>query len=150
MSSSTQQKTTLETSCHCGAMTISAPQLPPYLNECQCSICRRYGAQWAYYQVQDIQINGQPAIISGPDLKDTTTSGYMWVDKSSSFDCCKACGCVMYWFPVDAKEGEAKMGINARVVTDPFSLRFVEKRITYQDAIIVKEGVYDENGPVRK
>lgn len=42
------------------------------------------------------------------------------------------------------------VGINARMVTDPMTLRFVEKRITFGDAMATKEGVYDENGPIRK
>ena len=34
--------------CHCGAVTIELRHAPQSLTECNCSICRRYGAHRAY------------------------------------------------------------------------------------------------------
>ena len=40
------------------------------------------------------------------------------------------------------------IGINARLVNSPETLKYVDKRITYEDAIRCVEGLYDEKGPI--
>jgi len=39
----------IEASCHCGLVHLEVAQPPAAVNECTCSICRRYGTLWAYY-----------------------------------------------------------------------------------------------------
>lgn len=39
----------IEGACHCGAVRLRARRRPRTLTACNCSICRRYGAVWAYY-----------------------------------------------------------------------------------------------------
>ena len=41
------------------------------------------------------------------------------------------------------------MGINARIIDDLEDLKHVEWRRTWAEALLVKEGVYDEHGPIR-
>ena len=41
--------------CHCGAVRIRVRQAPRTVTSCNCSICRRYGALWAYYQASSVQ-----------------------------------------------------------------------------------------------
>jgi len=36
-------------SCHCGAVQLEIPSAPDHLTNCNCSICWRYGALWAYF-----------------------------------------------------------------------------------------------------
>jgi hypothetical protein len=38
----------LRASCHCGAVVLELARRPRTLTECNCSICRRYGALWTY------------------------------------------------------------------------------------------------------
>jgi len=53
-----------------------------------CSICRRYGALWAYYKPEQVQLKGE-------------TEFYVWQDKEVQFHRCKNCGCVTHWAPAD-------------------------------------------------
>jgi hypothetical protein len=95
-------KTTLKGNCHCKAVRLTFPSPEKPLNECLCSICRRYGALWAYFQVEEIQIEGEP------------TEVYMWGDKEIQFHRCKSCGCVTHWEPVD--KTYKTVGINCRIL----------------------------------
>ena len=38
----------IEGSCHCGAVHWRFEGIPKSATTCNCSICRRYGALWAY------------------------------------------------------------------------------------------------------
>lgn len=91
-------------SCHCGAVTIEVPSLPESLNDCNCSICRRYGTLWAYYTPQEVRIDyGQ----AEPDR-------YIWGDRMLYFNRCKGCGCVTHWSDVEGTRN--RMGVNARML----------------------------------
>jgi len=46
----------IEASCHCGAVRIEVPSAPETVTSCNCSICRRYGVLWAYYQPQSVRV----------------------------------------------------------------------------------------------
>lgn len=75
----------LKSTCHCGAVTVIVPHQPEEINECQCTICRRYAAAWAYYKVNEIKF----------DMKEgAKLSQYVWGDKEISFNFCENCGCV--------------------------------------------------------
>ena len=39
----------IKAACHCGAVRLEADPAPTRVNDCNCSICRRYGVLWAYY-----------------------------------------------------------------------------------------------------
>jgi hypothetical protein len=90
--------------CHCKAIFIHLNHKPRVLNECHCSICRRYAAQWAYYQIKDVEI------VSEPDA----TEFYLWGDKMIEFHRCRKCGCVTHWAPAD--KSETRMAINGRLL----------------------------------
>jgi hypothetical protein len=96
------KQSTLKASCHCKAVQISFPLPKKPLNECLCSICRRYGALWAYFQIDEVQIDGQP------------TEFYVWGDKEIQFHRCKNCGCMTHWEP--AEKTHKRVGINCRML----------------------------------
>jgi len=102
--------TIIDASCHCGAVHLAIDTPPQTLTECNCSICRRYGALWAYYSPKQVRI-----LMSEP-----ATDIYMWDDRSIEFHRCKFCGCVTHWAPVDRDSD--RMGVNARLM-DPDILR---------------------------
>ena len=95
--------------CHCGAVRISVPSAPAQVTECHCSICRRYGALWAYYAVPLV-------VMTGP------TVTYSWGRKSIAYHRCGVCGCVMAWRAIH--EGYPESGVNARML-DGFDLAAV-------------------------
>jgi hypothetical protein len=96
----------LQASCHCGSVQFEIPQPPDHLNQCHCSICRRYGTLWGYYPPDQVRIIGKP----------DATEVYCWGDQEIEFHRCRVCGCVAYWQPKDPTE--TRMGINARLL-DP-------------------------------
>jgi hypothetical protein len=46
----------LSATCHCGSVRIHVRRAPRTVTRCNCSICRRYGALWAYYPTSSVQI----------------------------------------------------------------------------------------------
>ncbi len=94
----------IEASCHCGAVRFTVETAPDELTDCNCSVCRRYGALWAYYQAPQVRFD--PA--SGP------TDVYLWGRRQLGFHRCRACGCLTHWAAVDRRY--TRMGVNARLM----------------------------------
>ena len=92
----------IESSCHCGVVHLKISRAPTEVTDCNCSICRRYGALWAYYSLKDV------IVPSG--LTDTYVQGA----KKIEFHRCKKCGCVTHWTAVDKTRD--RMGVNARLM----------------------------------
>ena len=92
----------IESSCDCGAVHLKINRVPDEVTDCNCSLCRRYGALWAYYSPKDVIVPG--------GLTDT----YMRGPKQIEFHRCKNCGCVTHWAPLDKTRD--RMGVNARLI----------------------------------
>jgi hypothetical protein len=103
-------KTTLEASCHCGAVQLEIKTPPQSVTDCNCSICRRYGALWAYYPPKDVRVIAQAEAIQA----------YRWGDQSIEFHRCTTCGCVTHWTAVTADAD--RLAVNARLM-EPEVLR---------------------------
>lgn len=58
--------------CHCGAVEITIPRAPLDLTNCSCSICRRYGVLWAYFDSPEVSVIAAPG----------ATAGYAWGDRT--------------------------------------------------------------------
>ena len=50
----------LQGSCHCGAVQLTLPSLPETATRCNCSMCRRLGTVWAYFELGTVAIEGHP------------------------------------------------------------------------------------------
>ena len=96
------QAAQLSITCHCKAVRLTFPALREPANECLCTICRRYGALWAYYQPHEVVIEGEP------------TEGYVWGRKTISFNRCKTCGCVTHYTVVG--DTRPRVGVNCRMM----------------------------------
>jgi len=107
--------TTIDASCHCGAVHLEITTAPETVTDCNCSICRRYGALWAYYSPRQV----------GIAATGSATEIYMWNDRSIEFHRCKICGCITHWAAVDKRSD--RMGVNARLM-DPDVLGAVRVR----------------------
>ena len=105
----------LNGACHCGQVRIDLPDHPAALVNCNCSICRRIGALWAFYERDDLRIAGHPE----------HTTGYVWGARTITTFRCNGCGCVTHWEPLAA--GKTKFGINLRNF-DPHELGEVRLR----------------------
>ncbi|HMI91104.1 MAG TPA: hypothetical protein VK509_07050 [Polyangiales bacterium] len=86
-------------------MRMELAHMPSSLLDCSCTVCRRYGALWAY------PMPGEVKVVLGADATDI----YLWGDKGLEFHRCKQCGCVMHMTAVDANPPRI-YGINARMI----------------------------------
>ena len=93
----------IEAACHCGAVKLTAPTAPETVTECNCSICRKLAARWAYYSPAQV---GMPRVGS--------TQPYVWGDRMLAFHRCKSCGVTTHWQSLDG--AQERMAINARLV----------------------------------
>jgi len=98
-------------SCHCGAVRVDVPRRPHALTDCNCSICRRYGALWAYYTADSVRIE------CAADALDA----YSWGTKELRFLRCATCGCLIAWVASEPRAG-GRIGVNARNL-DPAAIR---------------------------
>ena len=91
--------------CHCGRIRIELSGPPEYLVDCNCSICRRYGALWAFYDLSGSRIEGASE----------HAAGYVWGPRTITTFHCRHCGCVTHWEPLEPQAG-SKFAINARLL----------------------------------
>jgi len=47
-------------SCQCGAITLKLPSTPALATSCNCSLCRRIGEPWVYFEFGTVAIEGHP------------------------------------------------------------------------------------------
>jgi len=97
----------LEGKCHCGKAHWTLEGDPGSITACNCTLCRRYGALWAYdYENERIHISGQPA-------------SYTRVGKSDpalEILFCQSCGCVVAWRGMRLEpDGRRRMAVNVRL-----------------------------------
>jgi hypothetical protein len=90
--------------CHCGLVALRVPRVPATVFECNCSICRRLGALWAYFD---------PAYVTVTRGADTA-SRYVWGERTVEFRFCGTCGCCTHWSPLTDEYDV--MGVNARLI----------------------------------
>ncbi len=95
----------LTATCHCGAVKIEVDTLPESVTECTCSICRRYGARWAYYTRRTARV------LTDPD----NVSAYVWGDRMIEFYHCRRCGCTTHSESVEKTDG-SRVAVNARLL----------------------------------
>ena len=103
----------IEGSCHCGNVTFSVAEEPRWLTSCNCSICRRIAALWAYFERHQVTINAA----------DDATIDYVQGDKTLAMHTCRRCGCTTHWTSVDVDK-HARMGVNFRMCPDADVARF--------------------------
>lgn len=100
--------------CHCTAIRFELAEAPAWVLDCNCTLCRRYGAIWVYPQA------GTAELVRGVDGSDV----YSWGDRMLAFHRCKTCGCVTHMAALDTDPPRI-YGINARMIPtlDPTSVR---------------------------
>ncbi len=115
-------KTTIDASCHCGAVHLEISDPPEALTDCNCSICRRYGALWAYYSPRQVRMVPTAG----------ATDAYTWGERRIQFHRCKTCGCVTHWAASDPASD--RMGVNARLMNPeilrPLRIRKLDGAVT--------------------
>lgn len=101
----------IELSCHCGQVRIEIDEQPAYVNECNCSLCCKSGARWAYFKPAEVRVAG-------------ATRGYRRTDKadpSAEVHFCGDCGTTTHFVLTEsaiARFGDALTGINMRLADE--------------------------------
>ena len=93
----------IEATCHCGNIAITASQLLESVTSCNCSMCYRIGALWAYYSSDQVVI------------KHKSNSGvYQWGNNLRKYHSCSLCGCTTHYSQT-RDYGTTKIAINTRM-----------------------------------
>jgi len=103
-------------SCHCGKVRIEVPRAPESVTSCNCSVCRRTGALWAYYRPDEVRIEPEQG----------ETDRYIWGDCCLALHHCRTCGCITHWENL-MPDGD-RMGVHMRLF-DGFELEAAEIRM---------------------
>lgn len=88
--------------CHCGAVRIQLQRVPRTVTKCNCSICRRYGALWAYCAAASVRITAPKGGLAS----------YSWRRKVRAYFRCRKCGCVTH-YEYRKKSGAGTVAVNA-------------------------------------
>lgn len=99
----------IRTQCHCGSVSLELTRPVKQMTQCNCSICRRYGALWAYQQRKAVTVSDD----------ERRLRSYVWGDGNLAFFHCSQCGCVTHWELTDHQEdGSDMVGTNMRNIVD--------------------------------
>lgn len=93
----------MELTCHCGDVSLELSFLPKEIGECNCSICRRYGASWAYFSPEQVHVK-----------MGEQTAFYCWGDKEVEFHQCHSCGCLTHYVTRE-KCSESILAVNMKL-----------------------------------
>jgi len=89
--------------CQCGNLRLAAKDKPASLTRCNCSICNRLGALWAYYREDDVSI-----------LAEQKPDTYSWGEKTITYHRCAVCGCTTHYTALD-DDGSNLVALNCRM-----------------------------------
>jgi hypothetical protein len=94
-------------SCHCGRSHWTLEGDPGSITACNCTLCRRYGALWAYdYEDERIKLSGQPAAYRRAGK----------ADPALEILSCPTCACVLAWRGLRLRpDGRRRMAVNLRL-----------------------------------
>ena len=87
-------------SCHCGAVRLTLSKTPVSVTDCNCSICGRLGALWAYFETGELTVEG-------------STVGYCQGDRTLQTHHCQVCGCTTHWQGLG--QHAARLAVNVRM-----------------------------------
>jgi hypothetical protein len=100
----------LKGTCHCGAAHWTLEGDPCPATACNCTLCRRYGALWAY------DYEGERIAVFGLHSTYTRTGK---IDPSLEIQFCASCGCVLCWRGLRVgADGRRRIAVNLRLA-DP-------------------------------
>lgn len=101
----------LKISCLCGRIGIEINKLPDYINECNCTLCRKTGARWGYFHPSEVSIEGM-------------FIGYCREDKddpAAELHFCAKCSSTTHWTLTPnskTKFSETVMGVNMQLADE--------------------------------
>lgn len=104
--------------CACGNVTVTVARPPEYINFCNCSLCRRTGGGWGYFDRDEVRVEGEVRGFVRSDLPPDDTV------LETQF--CPTCGAAVRWVPLPHYDSR-RTGVNMRLF-DPVELAGIETR----------------------
>lgn len=101
----------LKLSCLCGRIRLETKELPDYINECNCTLCRKTGARWGYFHPSEVNIEG-------------TADRYRREDKDkpvAEIHFCANCSATTHWTLISSTASEfsnTMMGVNMQLANE--------------------------------
>jgi hypothetical protein len=115
----------LKLSCLCGQVRIEISKRPDFINECNCTLCSKSGARWAYFHPSEVGAVGM-------------TKGYRREDKedpTAEIHFCTNCGSTTHFVltaSAISRFGKSQLGVNVRLADESdlagIELRFPDGR----------------------
>lgn len=106
--------------CLCGQIAITLARAPDHINACNCTLCRKTGAHWAYFAPDEVTVRG-------------TTHGFCRTDKAdpaAEIHACPTCGTTSHFVLTPAtvaRFGNGMVGVNM-LLADEAALTGIELR----------------------
>jgi hypothetical protein len=96
--------------CHCGAVRLTIPRKPDYVNDCNCTLCTKHAGLWGYYDPAEVSISGDTRTYIRADMAEPAIGTHF----------CGICGCTTHWRMLEAFTAThpgmpPRMGINMRL-----------------------------------
>jgi hypothetical protein len=110
----------LKLSCHCGRIRIEIGKRPDYINECNCTLCRKSGARWGYFHPSEVAVEGEPRAYRRQDKEDPAVAIHF----------CANCGSTTHFTltaSAASRFGNELIGVNMRLA-DESDLAGIELR----------------------
>jgi hypothetical protein len=107
-------------SCLCGQNRITIDDRPQFIHECNCSLCSKTGARWAYFDPSKVSAEGVSNSFRRADKKQANADVHF----------CPTCGCTTHFVLTEtaiAAFGNSVMGVNMGLA-DPAELAGIELR----------------------
>ena len=105
--------------CLCGAVRITIGTKPGFINDCNCSMCRKTGGAWGYFAPDTVTATGDTVAVQRSDKPAPAVEIHS----------CASCGTTTHWVRTEAFIGQYGAndltGVNMRLF-DPDALMGVE------------------------
>ena len=103
-------------SCVCGRVTVETGRAPDYVNFCDCTLCRKIGAAWAYYAPDEVTVSGATTAFARPEFATPACVAHF----------CPTCGSTTHW-SASEHYPPTRMGVNVRLFEE-IELQGIEAR----------------------
>ena len=107
--------------CLCGAVRVTIDAAPEFINDCNCSLCRKAGGAWGYFSSASVSAIGDTVTFVRRDKKAPGVEVHS----------CKTCGTTTHWMLTksfkEQNPSADQVGVNMRLF-DPDDLKGVEVR----------------------
>lgn len=110
----------LELACQCGDVRVKMATLPGFVHDCNCTLCSKTGALWAYYHPDEVNVVGHTANYQRRDRPQPSVAIHF----------CPTCGATTHFTLTPAaiaQHGDVQRGVNMRLA-DERDLAGVELR----------------------